>query len=392
MENTDLYHLFEKYRDNKCSPAEVDVLLEYFCKESSEQDQLMDFVLESLHEQPSLAQLSDEKIQHSVDQAYVNIQLEIARSVKENNTWKLWIKVLAAAAISTLVGFCYFYIFNNKNVNKSAIPVNAQNVLPGGNKATLKLPDGKTINLSDAQSGIVVNNKAITYEDGTAIPEDINEGSMIITTPKGGEYQIVLSDGTKVWLNAGTTLQYSTLKNRGQRKVKLLDGEAYFQVTKDKKHPFIVETSTQQIQVLGTHFNVSNYADEGKTVTTLEEGSVKVLLPDSSGTRNILLKPGEQSINKNGHLSVVKANLQTALAWRNGLIKFKDAPLKSILQQASRWYNIEVEYEGIPATELFTGGISRTDNLEVLLKVLRISGIKFKVVEDNNHKKLIVTP
>jgi len=393
LENTDLLQLIEKYRDNRCSPAEVKLLLRYFSKNSTDHDLLMNIMLESFQEQPSAEQLADANIQRSVDQAYLNIQSEITHSTKSKYTWKLWSKVLAAAAISLLVGFCYFYIFNNKNVNKHTTPINAQSVLPGGNRATLKLPDGKTINLSSAQSGIIIKDHTVTYKDGTSIPENIKEGLVTISTPKGGEYQIVLSDGTKVWLNASTTLQYSTLRERGQRKVKLLSGEAYFQVTKDKSHPFIVETATQQVEVLGTHFNVSNYADEGKIVTTLEEGLVKILSTEgtTSERNNILLRPGEQSINKNGHLSVAKADLQTALAWRNGLIKFKDAPLKSILLQASRWYNIEVEYEGIPDTELFTGGISRNANLEVLLRVLRLSGIKFKVVEQNNHKKLIVT-
>ncbi|SHL80575.1 FecR family protein [Chryseobacterium polytrichastri] len=399
MENQDhLQQLLEKYKDHRCSPEEVKHLLKYFHKESEEQDQLMELVLAHLEEMPSPEELDNRNFDSVLDRAYLTIQHEIEQSDARSKAGRLlWKKVLAAATIiiTSTIGISTFY-YINKNKTHSNHPLYAQDILPGGHKATLTLADGKTLSLSDTHSGIIISDTSISYSDGTRIFNTKNSGLISISTPRGGEYGVVLSDGSKVWLNAATTLQYSAdLMVRGKRKVMLVDGEAYFEVAKDKKHPFVVSTRTQEVEVLGTHFNINSYADQGRTVTTLEEGSVKVSSlhqKTSDPEQEVLLKPCQQSFSAGGKLSVHEADLSTALAWRNGLMKFKDRDLKSVLREASRWYDIEVEYHGGPTAELFTGGISRTESLEGLLEVLRLSGIRFKVIEDDHHRKLIVNP
>lgn len=220
-----------------------------------------------------------------------------------------------------------------------------------------------------------------------------NQNSLnTLSTANGETYQLLLPDGSKVWLNAATTLQYSAnLRAQGKRKVKLLAGEAYFEVSKDKKQPFIVETGKQDVEVLGTHFNINSYADEGRTVTTLQEGSVKVSpLNNPNEKNNIILKPGQQSLLTNGNINVQKADLETALAWKEGEIFFKDATIQEVLRQVSRWYNVEIKYQGVPTKEIFNGGIKRSSNLSTVLRVLELSNVKFSLTKNNNKTTLIV--
>lgn len=387
MKNTELLYLFEKYRNNKCSPDEVSLLLAHFRKNSFEQEQLMDLVLESLQEQPSAAQMTNKHVQSAIDKAYLNIVAEISDAKRPKYTWKPWIRISAAAAVLIIIAF---FFFNNPH-GSAPVPVSAENILPGGHKAVLKLADGKTIHLSDQHSGIIMGSNTVKYNNGSAIPGQLKEGLMTISTPRGGEYQIVLADGTKVWLNAATTLQYSAdLRERGKRKVKLLVGEAYFEVSKDKEHPFIVETPLQEVEVLGTHFNINSYSDEGRTVTTLTEGSVKVSYLDNKAKESAVLKPGMQSVAGNGKIKVQQADLQTELAWKEGKIYFRDAPIQEVLRQVSRWYNIEVEYEGEPTKEVFNGGIKRTANLSSVLRILELSNVHFALAKKNNITTLKV--
>lgn len=396
LENQDqLQQLLEKYRDNRCSPEEVKLLLSYFHKDSQEQDQLMELVLVHLQEDLSPRELDSQKFESFLDRAYLAIEQEIADSkARSKANRRLWQKIGAAATIFITVGILSLYYINRYNTHIEH-PLHAQDIAPGGNKATLTV-NGKTIQLSNTQSGIIDGDNGIFYNNGTAISDKNIGGLVTIKTPKGGEYEVVLPDGSKVRLNAATTLQYSAdLRERGKRKVVLVDGEAYFEVTKNKKLPFVVVTKTQEVEVLGTHFNINSYSDQDRTVTTLEEGSVKVWSVDSKALHSlngVILKPGQQSLSSDGKLSVQDADLATALAWRNGLMKFKNTGLRSILQEASRWYDIEVEYHGEPSSELFTGGISRSENLDVLLKVLQLNGVTFKIIEKDHHRKLIVNP
>ncbi|PWN64132.1 FecR family protein [Chryseobacterium viscerum] len=407
MENQDhLLQLLEKYRDNSCSPREVKQLLGYFHKDSEEQDQLMELVLNHLKEKNSIEE-SNKNFNSRLDRAYLNIQQEITESdARSKATRRLWKKLLAAATITIAVGVLSLYYINRYNIYNNR-PLQAQDIQPGGHKARLTLADGRSIQLKDTQSGIIVSDKGISYNDGTAISDQKINGLISISTPRGGEYEVVLSDGSKVWLNAATTLQYSAdLRERGKRKVMLVDGEAYFEVAKDKKHPFIVVTKTQKVEVLGTHFNLSSYADQKRIVTTLEEGSVKVSsLTEVTHKQNfnkdpasksphslneVILKPGQESLFTDGRLTVRKADLQSALAWKEGLIYFRDAPIQEVLRQVSLWYTIEIEYEGVPTKEVFNGGIKRSSDLSAVLRILELSKVHCSLKKKNNKTILTI--
>ena len=305
-------------------------------------------------------------------------------------------RIAAAAAILMVIGAgIYFY---NSNINH-ALPLEAKisqnnDIAPGGNKAYLVLADGKRIALTDAKNGTLAEQSGITITkkaDGQliyTISEQKNgnaPGFNTIETPNGGQYQVSLPDGTVVWLNAASSLKYpASFANKNQRKVEL-NGEAYFEVAKDKTKPFYVKSKGQEVEVLGTHFNVNSYANEQAVKTTLFEGSVKV---SNSGAQKIL-KPGQQSVAQNKGVTVGTANLQEVLAWKNGYFDFNDEEIQSVMRKLSRWYNVDIEFNGKITTERFNGGISRYKNISQVLSLLSSTGaVRFKV----EGRRVIVMP
>src|SRR5690606_21711377 len=234
----------------------------------------------------------------------------------------------------------------------------------------------------------------------TSPPSQETEESSLITyneikTPKGGQYEIVLPDGTKVWLNAASSLKYPVVFKGNERKVELT-GEAYFEVTSINKNglvPFIVQTSLQQIKVLGTAFNINAYADEQSTKTTLLHGSVKII-PQSNSLRtddSVLLKPGQESKVSKDKISVAEVNTAEAVAWKNGMFYFQDSDIRSVMRQLSRWYNVEVEFEGkLPNIKLW-GEIHRDVNASKALKILEYFNLKYRIENKNDVKKIIIS-
>ncbi len=299
-----------------------------------------------------------------------------------------------AAAILLLVaiGMLYFTTQNYYSEN----PVTVYNLQPGGNKAQLTLEDGRSIELSSQMDGIIVGDK-LTYNNGTAIPLDQPEtvSMATLTTPRGGTYQITLPDGTKVWLNAASTLTYPSRFSEEERVVKL-EGEAYFEVAKaytkkakGKAHnrlPFLVKTSNQVIEVLGTQFNVMAYSDETATKTTLIEGLVSL----KTNKDHLKLVPGEQGILHNAtfYKTVVDVNQQTA--WKDSKFIFYETELQEAMKDLSRWYNLDVVYEGKIPIAHFYGEISRNDGLAEVLKILKVGGVKFRIEKIGEKNRLIV--
>jgi ferric-dicitrate binding protein FerR (iron transport regulator) len=200
-----------------------------------------------------------------------------------------------------------------------------------------------------------------------------------IETPRGSQYKIILPDGSNVWLNASSSLKYPVIFDGKKRNVELT-GEAYFEVSKNKEMPFVVHTQTQDVQVLGTHFNINAYPDETETKTTLLEGKVLV----SKGAESKMMKPGEQVVNFNQsrilELSTM-ADAAESIAWKNGLFLFNHNNLYSIMNQISRWYDIEVDYEGDFNKQYYSGTISRFGKVTDVLKTMELTGsVKFKIV------------
>lgn len=395
MENyNDIKKIFTKYLDNSISKDEYDRLLQYFGKKEGSEE-LHQLVMEALANETN--EYDNVQLGRVVDR--VAAQLRGKLQPKKTILLRKYMPYAAAALLFFMIGISYYIIFRKDNQREKEVAV--IDVKPGKSAATLTLADGKKILLNNISAGNITSDRGITVskakggeliytikESNTNLPTDINT----LSTANGETYQIMLSDGTKVWLNAATTLQYSAnLRTQGKRKVKLIAGEAYFEVTKDKNHPFIVETSSQDVEVLGTHFNINSYLDEGHTVTTLEEGSVRVLpLNTISEGNKIILKPGQQSINAKSGIEVREADLETALAWKEGEIYFRHASIQEVLRQVSRWYNIEVKYLGTPTKELFNGGIKRNSNLSTVLRILELSDVHFSLMKKNNITTLIV--
>lgn len=306
---------------------------------------------------------------------------------------KLWPGLAAAIALIVFGLGLYFYIEGSKP--RLIDMARANNIIPGMNKATITLADGKVIALSEAKKGVVVG-EDLKYDDGSplsGLQPSLLQGTrkdnavLALTTPRGGTYQITLSDGTKVWLNAASSLHYPAVFNGAERKVQL-KGEAYFEVAKNPKVPFRVESNGQVTEVLGTHFNINAYQDEPGTTTTLLEGSVRVLKPNSD--RTVLLKPGQQaSPAANGEFKVSKVNPEQYVAWKDGKFIFANANIESIMRQVARWYNVEIEYKGSPSKEKFGGRTSRFANIAELLEILELTDhVQFKI----EGRRIIVMP
>jgi transmembrane sensor len=217
----------------------------------------------------------------------------------------------------------------------------------------------------------------LIYNDSGSTNQDAPIVYNTLSTPRGGQYQVVLSDGSKVWLNAASSLHFPTSFTGNQRVVELT-GEAYFEVTKNKKKPFFVKVGDMQVKVLGTHFNINAYSDESSIKTSLLEGSVKIAKGKVTG----LLNPGEQAVldNQNDKVEIKKVNMDEVMAWKNGIFQFDGADLTTIMRDISRWYNVEIVYDGEEPMRRFEGKISRTAQLSDVLKILALSNVKFIVV------------
>ena len=311
---------------------------------------------------------------------------------------RFWPKIAVAAAIAILILSTWLLFYNKSNEIKPADHFLAykNDIAPGKVGATLTLANGRKIRLGDAANGEIAKETGIKVSktaDGQIIYEITasealtgNPGATnTLTTAKGETYVLTLPDKSKVWMNASSSLTYYTgLKQHYQRKV-MLEGEAYFQVAKDKAHPFIVESRNQVLEVLGTHFNVNSYSDERTVKTTLLEGCVKVNGRAGSGApmKDVerILKPGQQSeLDDKYIIEVAEVNVEDALDWKSGDFNFNGEGVQSIMRKLSRWYNVEVIYEGRFSTERYYGKVSRSKNIGVVLKMLEKSqGVHFKI-------------
>ncbi len=297
------------------------------------------------------------------------------------------LKKLALAAILLVIASGSILYFNQKNQSKSDQRVLAGKIIPGSNKAILTLANGRKISLTDAdtgqlavQSGIRITKIAsgqLVYEVAkNASAETSAPQYNTIEVPVGGQWQAILSDGSRVWLNALSSITFPTAFTGKERKVEI-KGEAYFEIAHNKALPFRVSSLGQVVEVLGTHFNIMAYKNEKVIKTTLLEGSVKI----SNGGKTKLLKPGEQAQVAPGDIKVTSdIDTEDVLAWKNGYFKFNEN-LESTMNKVARWYNVEVVYEGAPDNSLSFGGeISRSRNIKDVLNIMEYTGkVHFKI-------------
>lgn len=335
--------------------------------------------------------LTDEDdFEHIAAELWANT-LKRANLERPQKVIRLWPRIAVAASVVLFLAIGG-YLYVARHTVKPQIAHNQpkhQDILPGGNKAVLTLASGKQINLSDAKNGYLAN-ESNTRIDKTADGQVSYQGKATtnetvynkITTPRGGQYTLVLADGTTVTLNAASSLKYPTAFSGSSRTVELT-GEAYFEVAHNAAKPFRVISNGQTVEVLGTHFNINSYEDDGLIKTTLLEGSVKVATKNNA----MLLKPGQQSqidMNTSQHdIKIVDADVDEAVAWKNGLFEFKNATVKQVMYSAARWYDVNVTYDGkIPDVKI-TGQISRKVNFSGLVNLLEFEGVRFSVEGKN---------
>ncbi|EHQ25933.1 FecR family protein [Mucilaginibacter paludis] len=329
-------------------------------------------------------------------------QTIIAHSQSAPIVRKLWPRIAAAASILLFLSVGAYLYFNKAETKQQTAQNQIQDITPGTNKATITLANGKQIVLTDAKTGLLANqgsaaiNKTadgqVIYNASKASPTGRDlEGATYNTmsTPRGGQHGLILSDGTKVWLDAASSITFPVAFTGKDRSVKIT-GQVYFEVVHNAAQPFRVTVKGQTIEDLGTHFNISAYDDEPAVITTLIEGSVQV----ATGEQVALLQPGEEALVGNGthKIAVHQANVQQAIAWKDGLFRFNQTELKTIMRQISRWYDLDVIYEGNVVNDAFDGQIPRDVKLSQLLKILASNQIHFQVENRGNSKTLVIKP
>lgn len=330
----------------------------------------------------------------NVDKAYQKHlnKLKKAGSVRRIQLYK---KVLPYAAMFVLLAgvASLMYFFGGGNAFVSEEDHWLANFEPGSQKAELVMADGKVLNLDEKRKdkkikekdGTLIQNtgSSLVYNENTkSVEKAIHYNSLVV--PRGGEYQLELADGTKVYVNSESRLRYPTQFSEDERIV-LLEGEAYFDVSKDQNRPFIVKTQGVDVRVLGTEFNVSSYNDEDEICTTLVEGSV-VVMDSKDQVKNVILKPGYQAVYAKSEkdLDSEKVNTDLYTSWKDGKFMFERSQLSDIMNKVSRWYDVKVFYQSSDVETInFTGTLKRYDNLERLLGMIeKTNEVKFVVREN----------
>ncbi len=394
--------LMRLYFDKTINEAELHELSQWVTIHAVD-EKLLQLLEQQWHKHQALDTLSDVESERIIaailaPSSFTKV-LPSENNVISISTKVKWLKRLAvAASILIIFSIGYFKLQPTQNLPSTTIAkvTSVKNdVLPGGQKALLTLSDGSQIILDSASNGLLSQqgaSKVIKLANGQLQYAANNLGSTetvynTMSTPAGGQYQLTLPDGSKVWLNASSSIHYPTAFLEKERRV-TITGEAYFEIAKNVNKPFIVKIyNGAEVKVLGTHFNIKAYTDEEEIKTTLLEGSINIY----NGLNNNLLLPGNQAkIDKSGAIKVqANADLEEAVAWKNGNFQFNSADVTTVLRQAARWYNIEVVYAGNTSTEnRFTGKIPMSVNLSRLLKWLEYSDVHFKL----DGRKLIVTP
>lgn len=313
-----------------------------------------------------------------------------------------WAGIAAAALVLLMFGYSLFQKAPETKPQMAVVPPAAPDFLPGNkNKAVLILADNSQIVLDSTNAGLLgtqgnamikkAANGEIIYEHGKSSQGASTPVYNILEIPVGGEHQLVLADGTKVWLNSESRLKFPVSFSGNTREVEV-SGEAYFEIAQNKSKPFKVHFNDAAVEVLGTHFNVNAYNSENNQAVTLLQGSVKVVNPG----KEVLIKPGQQAkLAGNGNINVKEVDTEEAVAWKNGYFMFVDEDIRSIMRKLSRWYGFTAEYQGNVGDEHFGGMISRYKNISEVLNMFERTGtIKFKLIQGDQSgkgRKLIIS-
>jgi len=408
MNKQRLEYLFQKYFDKTASQSEREELFQHLSVAPDEEiSSLMKNVYDTDKNETvsSLPDKGEEVLNAVFAKTNTNrIDSFSAKSIKRGRSWFKYASIAALLLISFTLGI-FSYKVNFKTSDSSQKEL-TDIIEPGGNKAVLILANGATIDLDNVSNGEIANEMGVRISkttDGHLVydlskssdSQNIQLAYNTIKTPRGGQYQIVLPDGSKVWLNAESSLKYPTIFAE-ERRVEL-KGEGYFEIMRDENSPFIVSTDRQDVTVLGTHFNINSYKENQVIKTTLLEGSVKISNSHAKkhdATFSKILKPGEQAVVNQDAIKVSKVNVSNAIAWKNGLFRFENTNIKEVMEEFSRWYDVEVEFEGtIPDIKLW-GSVYRNVSASEALDILGYFNLKYRIKndsQDNQQKKIIIS-
>ncbi len=403
-----ILYLLRKYRNGDISFSESEELNAWMAQ-SAENKRLFEQLISEENQTAAVEKMRG----YHTPAKLLELKAAMRQQREQQVGYRKLYRYAAIAASIVLVCGAGFYFYQS-HYNRSLVHdyadeyglnnLKANDIAPGKNTATLTLANGKTINLSALKTGIVIQNTGLTYADGSVVkpgngvvPNDTQlrqsprAGELLnLSTPRGGQYQVVLPDKSTVWLNAESSIKFPATFAGLDNRVVQLTGEAYFEVSKDKQHPFMVKTAKQDVTVLGTHFNINSYANEPEVKTTLLEGAVRVRLASFAALQKerapqpaeqVILKPGEQATLSGKTLKVGPADIQADLAWKKGDFVFNDEPLENIMRQVARWYNVDVTYAtGAPKNLLIGGVVSRSRPISAILERIQGTGkINFKI-------------
>jgi ferric-dicitrate binding protein FerR (iron transport regulator) len=367
-------YLLHRYLDGSCTREELEELYAAMAREEDEQvHRLID---------EAFAELQPGSAVQDVDWDHMFNRIVKSRPAKTRKI--TWWKYAAAVVLLLLAGagFMYHYMHHNTQLPVQAAQALVHDAAPGTNKAVLTLADGSTVALDSAGTRTMQQGSTAIQQQGGALQYNVHGNEVAVsyntlTTPRGGQFQLTLPDGTKVWLNAASSLKFP-VAFRGPLREVTLTGEAYFEVAHNAKQRFIVHTARMDITDLGTRFNVMAYYDEAAVKTTLVEGAVNI----SDGKKNALLKPGQQAVidkNSNSGIKVQAVDVEEAIAWKNGEFYFNHTSIYEIMRQVSRWYDVEVTYQDSLDAYL-SGNIRKNVNVSEVFKMLELAGgLHFRV-------------
>lgn len=391
MEKIRAKALLAKYEAGKCTEEEIALLESWH----------LSYPIDETENISIEAQMDD------LDQVWASLeqQQEKQQSPKPAIKQLRFSPRIATAAAVMLIGGLALFFYIQRNQKSTGF---VSDLPPGRNHAVLTLSNGQKIVLNEKTNGEIAKQSGVSItkaQDGTiiyhldqAVAADTKatEGKLeynTIATPRGGKYQVNLPDGSKVWLNAATVLKYPVVFAANERRVELT-GEAYFEITKNKQQPFHVKTAAQDVEVLGTHFNVNAYTDEQAVKTTLLEGSVKLLalntIPEAKLPGNVVLTPRQQATLTASGFNVADADIEETMSWKNGMFEFRNSDLTSIMREASRWYDVDVVYEGGIPDVKFSGEVSRDVNASTFLEMLKYLDVKFNIEKTGNSRRRLV--
>lgn len=346
----------------------------------------------------------DNDLWSKTEEERANFKYELKQKIdkiidRKNTAWpgfttKTWLK---SVAVFFLIVAPAMYIWKIQSLH---VLDEANDIKPGGYKATLTLSNGRKIDLSQNKIGElkeIGGIKVLKTADGkvkyivdrdSAAQSLSNNAFNTLETPKGGEFQIELPDGTVIWLNAESSIRYRANFYLEKERQVDLSGEAYFEVAKDKNRPFLVNCENYQVKVLGTHFNVNGYASSGAVKTTLLEGAVDMAPTDGSAER-VQIKPGQSAVFSDSGVTLGTADVELDLAWKNQEFIFRDETLAVIMEQLARWYDVDVIFEGNTASKRFNGAVSRFKHISEILKKFELTkDVQFKI----EGRRLTVMP